>query len=542
MEGRKTVYIRDFAEQDDAASIRAAIRQAVETGADTVSFEPRRYLLQSFVAIQTEGFAHDAGSLSAAEKDCHIPILGAAGLTLRGAIDENGEPATVLVGYNDLKIHGLLPAILWCEDCPGLQLRNIAFTREPEYASAGVVTAKSGDKIEVEVFPGNPCYDGMGAYCMNRINPKTGALTGESVTYGYGTANLWKLEGPGRLSLVDSAVAAKVEQGEFLSWHQGAQTDFQTYFARCDSLRLSNLRTYNANGFCMLAENCRDITADRVVFKPDGNRLFTAPRDAWKLFKCRGSIEMSRMSIHGVRMDGQNMHSNWLSLKEKTAADEAVFFCRYTFASLDTGSMVDLHHEEEVYPLRIRQWSHEGSYENGQLYRIAFDGSLPECIVEGSLGAAACWEPDRYLCKDSEFVNIAGAGHLVRFDHLVILNCTYRNTMNPGILLGAELPTHWEGGHATDILIKGCEFDNCGFFPRYGASGCIGIRSYGFSGKFNRNIIIADNVMRNSAIGVHAVDADQVYLIGNTFQSVEQPVARVDHVTGRIVEEDNRII
>lgn len=535
-----TVRVKDFPGRDDAASIRAAINQAIATGVGVVEFEPRRYTLKSSVIIRTGGFAHDEASPDETAKECHIPIAGAHRLTLKGAADERGEPATILAGYNDLKLHSYLPAILWCEDCPELQVENLAFTREMEYASAGVVVDKDESRIVVDVFPGNPCYDGMGAYCMNRFNPQTGDLTGESVTYGNGAESLWKLEGERRLSLNSPKAAAKVQVGEHLSWHQGARTDFQTYFGRCHDLRLVNLRVLNSNGFCMLTEACRNIIADRVVFKPDGNRLFTAPRDAWKIFKCGGQIEVSRMTVQGVRMDGQNMHSNWLVLREQTAANEGVFFCPHTFCMLENGSRVDLHHGEETYRLTVASWSHEGKAEKGHLYRIEFDRDIPQAFREGDLAAALCWEPERYLCKDSLFLNIAGAGHLVRFDHLVILNCTYKNTMNPGVLLGAELPTHSEGGHATDIVIKGCTFDNCGFFPRYGAAGCIGIRSSGFSGRYNRDIMILDNVMKNSEIGVHAIDADRVRILDNTFESVAFPVKTEAGVTGAVTEDGNR--
>ncbi len=46
-----------------------------------------------------------------------------------------------------------------------------------------------------------------------------------------------------------------------------------------------------------------------MKFKPE--EYFTAPRDAFKLHKCSGKIRISHMYVEGVRMDGQNMHSNF---------------------------------------------------------------------------------------------------------------------------------------------------------------------------------------------------------------------------------------
>lgn len=533
----KSIYVKDFtrpSEEDSAAGIREAISKAIEVGAERVVFEPGRYRLVSVKLLQTEGMVHDAGSGNQQSKECHLPINDARGLTLQGAVGEDGEPATVLVGFNDEAIHGYLPSILWCENNENLSLLNLAFTREPAYASAGEIIARTDTSITVKVFDGNPCHEGMGTYCMNRLDPVTRALIEESVTYGGGADAAWKMIGERTLVLNSESVASKVRLGEHLSWHQGAQTDFQTYFARCNHLELNNLRVMNANGFAMLAESCRHITADRVVFKPDGNRLFTAPRDAWKLFKCGGRIEISRMYVEGVRMDGQNIQSNWLFFASKLSPREALFFGKYTFAALKAGSHIEFYNGEHMENRVIAGWSHEGKQEGGHLYRVQFTQDLPEFAAEGSLCAADYWEADSYTCTHSAFVNIAGAGHLVRNDHVTIANCTYRNTMNPGILLGAELPTHAEGGHATNIQIVDCEFDHCGFHPRYGAEGCIGIKSAGFDGKHNRNITIKGNLFKNSAIGVHAIDADEVVVKNNRFENVDQPLVVRPGITGRI--------
>ncbi|MBW7453782.1 right-handed parallel beta-helix repeat-containing protein, partial [Paenibacillus sepulcri] len=334
--------------------------------------------------------------------------------------------------------------------------------------------------------------------------------------------------------LNSQSVASKVQLGEHLSWHQGARTDFQIYFARCDNLELSRLRIKNANGFAMLTESCRHIRAEGVVFKPDGNRLFTAPRDAWKLFKCSGHIEINRMYVEGVRMDGQNIQSNWLFLERKLSPLEAVFFCKYTYAPLQIGSHIEFYDGAHMERRVIEDWSLEEKTEGGHKYRIRLQEEIPASALEGTLCAADCWEADSYTCTDSEFVNIAGAGHLVRNDHVTIQRCTYRNTMNPGILLGAELPTHAEGGHATHIRIEDCVFDHCGFYPRYGAEGCIGIKSSGFDGPYNRHIAISGNVFRNSAIGIHAIDADEVSVSRNLFEGVERPLVTQPGVTGKV--------
>lgn len=273
----------------------------------------------------------------------------------------------------------------------------------------------------------------------------------------------------------------------------------------------------------MLTESCRNITARSVCFRPDGNRLFTGPRDAWKIFKCGGIIDNDNFSVQGVRMDGQNMHSNWLYLKQRISQDEAIFFCKYTYALILPGSLIEFYDGIIESTRTVCSASHEGKAVfglAGNLYRVRFTESLPDFAAEETLCAVRCWEADSYDCRHSDFTNIAGAGHLVRYDHLHLHQNTYRNMMNSGILLGAEMPAHAEGGHATDIRIDSCEFDNCGFIPRYHTVGCIGVHSSGFDLPLNHDITITRNTFRNSDVGVHLKTARGIEIHENQYENI----------------------
>jgi len=533
---RLRIEVRDFTrpgDTDSAEGIRRAIMTAQKTGATEIIFEQGRYFLRSTVTHATEGMCHDAGSPHTIEKECHIVIDGVADLCLSGAVDAQGHPATVLAGWNDQTNHRYLPAILWCEHCPGLSINNLAFTRDPAFGSCGRIVEVTEDSIAVEVYPDCPAWDGMGAYCANRFSPDGSTLVGESLTYGNGAEAVWREIGEHKLRLQSPALAARVRKGDQMSWHQGAKTDFQTYLAHCDHLQLDNLRTLNSNGFCMLTENCRNITARSVHFEPPTQHLFTGPRDGWKLFRCSGHIEVSDLSVRGVRMDGQNMQSNWLHLTQIIGPKEALFFCKYVYTPIHSGSFIEFYRGAIKHLCPITSAELEGRAEtgkNGHFYRVRFAEAIPSFAELGALCAASCWEADQYICRNSYFHNIAGAGHLIRFDNVLLQGNRYHNTMNPGVLLGAELPTHEEGGHATNIRIESCEFDNCGFFPRYQTEGCIGIHSVGFNLPVNREIVITNNLFRNAAKAVDVKTASQVRISGNSYEHIGQ-VLQVDPAT-----------
>jgi hypothetical protein len=518
---------------DSAPGIRAAVARALATGAGVLRFAAGRYLLRSADEHDAPGIIHDVDSLDQApRKACHIHLRGAQGLVIEGARDAQGDPATVLAGHNDRANHGLLPAILWCEDSPGLTVRDLAFTRDPVYASAGLVIERSSATVVVEVLDGEPCWDGMGAYCMNRCDPATGALRGASVTFGRGAGTLWRRR-EGRVLALDSAeVAAQVAPGELLSWHQGARTDIQTYFGACHGLQLENLRTANANGLAMVAERCRDIRADRIVLRPDGRRLFTAPRDGWKLYRCSGRIEVTRLHVHGVRMDGQNLHSTWLQREGDAGGDAAVFGARYACAPLEAGSEVECWLGDRLTVATIADWRHAGRSVDGHRYQVRFTAQLP--AGPGLLAAPLCWQPERYTCRDSTFSSIAGAGHLIRGGRVEITGCTYRDLMCPGIHLGAEVGTHPEGGHVTDVLVEDCSFTACGGRERArydrGPGGCIATGTIGdiapADGDFNRRIRIRGNRFADVPLGISLRQAAEIEMKGNRFSGVACELAR----------------
>lgn len=539
----KTVYVKDYVTlpcEDAAPGIMAAVEEAKRIGADVLEFEAGVYSLKQVIDFETDQTAHDAGGVFRSTKDVHILLHDLHNCTVTGQVDENGKPVTVLEGINDLKLHDLMPSVLWVDGGSCVTVQNFKFRRNPEFCSSGQVESVDGKTVYVKVFEGNPCYDNMGTYCMNKFT-SDGDLDGESLSYGPGLGVNFRLVGERLLSLESEKVADRVMPGDILTFHQGSRTDFQCFYGNVDQLTLRNLHTTNSNGFASLAFNIHNLTIDHVRFQPEGNQYFTAPRDAFKLHKCHGHIKVDGMYVEGVRMDGQNMHSNYVQPVNRISANTVQFFSRYAKTPLVEGSDMEFYFGEEKKTVKIKSWSHGGRAERdghyGNLLNITFEEALDWEISEKDLCLPACWEPDLYECTDSHFRNVAGAGHLSRIDHMRISGCTFTNMMNAGILLGAEYPTHIEGGHCTDIRIWDCVFDNCGTTARYGAAGCIGIKSAGLPGKNNKDIRIENCLFRNSPIGVDIHDADDVMITNCGFDNITQ-LLRVDEETcGSIICE-----
>lgn len=556
-----SIHVDEFIKDnsDAAQGIREAIRYAKEHKKRELLFGEGTYNLTDAITIETVSIAHDDGCGDVHEKDCHLILEELKDFTLRGMVSEDGTPLTVLAGYNSQITQALLPAIIWAISCNNLTLKNIAFTRDPETASAGIVSAIEGDTILVDVFDGLPCYDNMGAYCMNRFDLQNKSLLGASLTFGFGFDTKFIREGERRLSLTDASIAKSVNVGDGISWHQAGKTDFQLFFGNCTNLILDNVRIYNTNSFAIITENCRNIIANRLVIKPRGNQLFTGSRDGWKVYRCSGDIHLDHCHIEGVRMDGQNMHSNFMIVQEVLSDHSVLCSCKYAPIPLTSEYKMEFYHGTKIYENEIEQWEFSGGFSTQSvqteestagaavvgstnhttLYKIQFKNPLHNFVQKGCLMTPLCWEPESYICKNSSFHNIAGAGHLLRCGEVMIEQCQYKNLMNAGILMGAEFDTHCEGGHAVNVKITDCLFDHCGFKPRYGefGCGCIAIKSQGFEEPLNQHITIERNQFLNSKIALEIRDAQDVLMKENRFENIKHSYIIEEKSTKDIVIE-----
>lgn len=554
------VSVDDFVtdRQDAAPGIRAALERAAALGAEGIRFSAGTYLCRSSITFATLAAAHDEGCGEQTQKDCFLRLTGLQNFSLCGAVDEAGHPATVLAGFNPGEPQTLQPTLLWAEDCPGLCVRDLVFTRTPEAAGAGLVVESGPSGIRVRPVDGKVYDRPAGAYCMNRYDPDRRALLGNSLTFGFGYDLRWQPQPDGTLLLPDPALAAQVAPGEGLSWHQAGRTDFLLYLARCSNLQLDNLRIPDTNAFAILTECCRNITARRVVIAPEKNQFFAGPRDAWKIARCAGRILVEDCHFEGVRMDGQNVHGNYLIVTRTLDARTVLCECRYAPHALERGCgllFTDRRDPQFRYRAVLVDWSLEnsrmelpsgtggdgaapavGRANRINTYRLRLDIPPDTELPPGTLVQALCWEPEEYVCRRSVFRNIAGAGHLLRCRHALLEDNLYENLMNAGVLLGAELDTHTECGNVEKVQILRNRFVRIGTRPRYGPYGCacIAVKSEGMDGWFNRGVTIADNVFSHSRCAVELHDVEDVTIAHNQYDHIEIPLYADPHTTRNI--------
>lgn len=503
----------------------------------TIVLPTGKLCLEKTVSFKTAATSHDDGSGEVEEKSAHICLKGRRNFTLKGS--ENGK--TLLLAHNDGKAQTLKPSVLWTDGCDGLTLENLEFGFDKPTTFYGGVVKKKKDTIIIK--PGRKDYPQvLPSYCMNRF--RNGALSGASLTIGFGLDNTMKKREDGFFELEDVKVAEKTEIGDGLSWHLSELTDFLVYIGNSSNLTLKNIRITDASGFGMLTESIENIVANRVVIKPrEGYQ--SVSRDGWKIFRCSGKVSVTSSHFEGTRMDGQNVHSNYMIITS-VSGNTVTAEMKYAPTPLKENTCVTFYGPEKKETAKITSWKNlsstfrpikqekestaaeavVGKSNRYNTYLITLS-SISSSIRVGDTLVPDSMSVNEYRISDSIFRNIAGAGNMVRAKNAVIERNTYENTMNSAIFIGSEWHTHREGVNPESVIVRECTFDNAGFVPRYGdrGYGAVAAVAEGFGNeKVIKSIIVEDCTFLNLERAVENRNAERFETNNSRYINVKETI------------------
>jgi len=535
------VNVADFgAVPNDAKCDRAAIAKAVaaakQNGADEIKFEKGVYELK----------------VADTSKERCIEIEGIANLTVSGATEENGTPATTFQRQFEYKPDLNGNQILRVSNCPNFTLKNVVFDNSPRYMTAGEIISNDGESIRVRVFDGNPLFDKSLAICANLWDKNTKNLKKKgSVTFGAPEGGNIKnnpekytfniVGGPKDrvVELKNPEIAKKCEVGEVFSWNFG-WLGYQVIFMRCDNLYVENVRTHSALGFCMQASFCRNVRAKDVKFLKAGNQMHVGSRDAWKLMACRGIAVIENMYIEGVRWDGQNVHGIFVWPYEKVDAKTALFSNDLYGISHDAfaiGSKVGFmkDKEEELLLTIVSAKPSDKLTDAGKkMVIVSFAEDLPEWVNPSTTCNLYGMNLDSYVLINSTFKNIAGTASLIRNDNASITGCTFDHIMYPAICVGGAMG-EVEGVVSKNANIMNNTFIACSWQARHGATGAVSARvqqSPRVPAKLTpyiKDVNISANTFIDCDVGVETAGVKGLYIGGNKFINTAKPVYEYDN-------------
>jgi hypothetical protein len=501
---------------DDAVAIQQALTAAVASHSKVI-FAAGRYDLKVVAA--------------ATYMNSYVGISTASGVELEGAVDAQGKPATCLVKYNPQQNNTVLPGHLYFNDCSHLAIRNLVFDNFPQYATAGEVVEKNAGDVTVKIFAGLPISDSMGAYCANVWDLATRNLKKiESLSFIDDVAQqglFWRIVdttgGEIKVKMSNASFASKLQVGDGVSWHYGAETMFQVAINNSNNVTLSNLLTVNIAGWGIHTYACNGITAHGVRFKATGQQLAVGARDAWKMNQCNGQVSIDSMSVEGVRWDGQNVHSIFLTVVERLTDTTIKVFKNSTTIAPFINDSIGFWNGGTQTKFLATKWVKLNNADGGAYGVITTSTTLPASLPTGTLVNLDAWDIDHYVLSNSSFKNIAGCASVIKNEKVTLQNVTYDYIMYPAVVIGTEITAQYEGTFPQHALLTGCSFSNSGWVNRIGLKGLVGIGNDGTDAMAMGTIHFENCHFENGETGIDMSGVDTVKVFNSTFQNVERP-------------------
>ena len=530
-----TVHVNSFGAipgdgLDDAVAIQNTLNYAKANTIKSVLFDTGRYDL---LVIAN-------GSLNA-----HFGLTQYHGLSLLGAILPDGTPATWLVKFNPQQNNTVLPAHLRFDRCNQLTIKNLAIDNSPQYATAGKVVDKGTNYITVEIFGGLPTKDSMGVYCANRWDLSTRLLKqvpSLSFITDVAAEDLYcqkqVINGKNYMRVNSTRFAQAVDTGEGLSWHFGAQTMFQLALNFCNDLVLENILTINIAGWGIHTVACKNITAKRISFRPNGPQLAVGPRDAWKINMSDGQVVVDSLYVEGVRWDGQNAHGAFFTVAQKISATQIRVWKKFVTIPGFINDSIGFWNGSAVEKRFAQSWQSQGVSGDTVYGLINTSTALPAFVNTGTRITVYAWDMDQYTLKNSIFKKIAGCAGVIKNENVFLQNVTYDNIMYPAILFGTEIN---EASFPQNVLVSNCRFNASGWVNRIGATGLVGIRNAVTPAMTMGRIQFDSCTFSNAPIGVDAAGLKELVLTNNHFLCVDQPYKINTANTGPVTFTDNTV-
>jgi len=281
---------------DDAVAIQRAIDAALERGETSVEFDKGEYLVSKISGVSPYND----------RKTC-IMVDGAKnGFSLRGALNEKGEPATCLI-YDEPGPRFEVDYWMWISRSRDVTIENLIIDF-PGAAASGRIEKIEDGKTWVKAWPNTVLPETFlkGAEYVFLYDPENGNILEPKVTLGNDWDEIRRViadEFPERedpyASVIDhETFVIDHELGEVgmglsfpVQWHHAPEKTFVAN--QVENLRLRNITTVMGLGHLFLPVGCKNITVENFILDPGArgaNRGWVARRDALTLRACRGEL------------------------------------------------------------------------------------------------------------------------------------------------------------------------------------------------------------------------------------------------------------
>lgn len=480
-------------------------------------------------------------------------------VTIRGAVEADGTPATRLLLRTPLQNDATAPGFLAMRNSANICIENLIFDYENRFSSAGEVVEVDEDRdcVVVDVLEGQSHFDGMKCYSANSWNLKTRELNPVApLTIGIDQSvfcHTWKKVQGGngrRYAIEGMKMAAMVKPGDGISWHfnvvanglvssdvfnvdgHGDERTHVFGVTHSENIHLENLRIYSSMCAAAIFIGNRNITMKKVRLEPEGTSLAVSPRDFAWFVGTSGKILIEDVYVKGVRWDPFNIHAGLFPIvgihEGRTGISVRMPKNFQKFCS--SGQKIVFWRPNG--PMDV---SMMGICETEDGFAMTFSEKLPEEIAVGDYVTPGWMIVDQCIFRNVTVEGNCGTGLLYQNENLIVEHCLFRNNTYDNIALGPIDPK--EGCFARNVQIRDSRFSASGWINKFGIhDGAISIMN-GFEPlagvPYNTGIVIENNIFEDCNVGISLRNASNVRMSGNRMCRVVTDVLVADPNTNQ---------
>lgn len=508
----------------DAAALNAAVASAFGNYETVLVFGPGVYNLRETSATLLNGNL------------AMIHLSGLSRFTLRGAVTPDGNPATVL--EMNLALGNDITGATHVDIRNGKQIRleNFVLDHNPRFATAGEIIAvdPAADRVEMEIFPGMPHFNGMKSYSANNWDLSTRLLIhGPALTIGteQGSFQTWqKVDGYGnRYRITGAGFAGRVEPGQGISFHfnliAGDARTVDVYGT--EDTEFVNIFIHSSIGMSVGAGDNRNMTFQKVHIKPEGASLAVGPRDGIHISRSTGRLVLDDVFVKGVRWDPIVSYMQFNAVTERMAADTIRISSSSVLSLLAPGSRMVFWSGNRPYEAEIKSVGEGGA--------LTFTEALPDSVIAGSLYTPKAWVWEDAIIRNSTVEGNFGTALVFQSENLLVENCVFRNNAYSNIGLGPS--SSGAGAFVRNVTIRNNLFEHSTWVRKYEATtaehlGTITLfeNHLDFSTQaYHENILIEENIFRDIGsdsgfAAIHVKNAQDMTIRSNLYENVPNPV------------------
>ena len=537
---QNNIYVKDFGAIvndgiDDATQINAAI--ATLSDGDTLMFEEGIYNLEEL----------------ASSNITHIQVKKIHNLTILGAVDSNGKPAT-----HFQRTLALFPTenrwpLLDVRESNNTVVKNFTFDNTPHHATAGEITEIDplGKFLKVKIFDDLPMDDNTPFTAANVWSPNTMDLKEvPSLTFTVSPANMRIDDSSNRIMKLELSSGLDflqhIEVGEYLSWHYGWTSSTMVNFRSNEDLIIENLNIFNSLRSALFISYCKNITVKDVSIKSKGNQLATSPRDGVHSSRNKGDYLIDNLHVTGTRLDAFVARGTFAevyeiiddkNIKIRTDSNLASTFIYDTEFPLE---FINDKGEKIQVDVNSVDYSNKDS---GSIYIVETTTAIPDFVELGTNVIPRGLSVKSLILQNNIYENIAGSSEINYVDNVISRNNTHRKIMYPAIRFGANS----SAGHmGSNFQILNSTFTDCAWVESFSQKGYISTRNnhQRFSTADASNLTIRNNtfVSNSSATGTAATqfaDINNIVIKENSFCGFNQSVKYWSSSTRNLEQSDN---